>query len=375
MKKWTEQDDIKLLIELNNGKNLIDIARDFKVTYDVLRAHFKNLKVKYGDIIIQKHGESIIDGFDLTAFTGALQSLPPLTKPEIYKMDTRKDTEIAQLSLSDIHVGQLASKELTGGLGEYNWTQCLDRADRLKKGVMKIVELRRKATNINKLVIMLGGDIVEGHGIFKTQQYEVEFDVMEQVLKAITLVSDIIVYFAQNFEHVTVVGVPGNHGVLGGRKETPFHINFDSLIYKLLEKYLVNQKNVKFDFSTTWYQLVDIEGWKELLIHGDDIGGSVMSDTKVQGIWGKYQKMLNSVFQYMLIGHFHQQWSIPYGFGGMYINGGWTGANAFSKVVKNAAVPVQWLTFIHKNWGIVSPSPIYLIQKEARTPDIKTIKM
>lgn len=304
----------------------------------------------------------------------SINALPTSVNPPKIKMSLDRDSETAVLMISDIHVGQLATSEATGGLGTYNWVKTKQHNEVLLKSINKIINLKRQSTNVKKLIVCLLGDIVEGIGIFKTQTSESEFDVMKQILNAIDLLETSILCLAQDFEAVSIIGVPGNHGVPDGKKSNPFMVNFDYLIYKILEKRLSQQKNITCNFSDTWFQVVNIEAWKFLLIHGDDVSGSVMSESKIEKNWAKYQKMVGGHFDYMLMGHFHQYWRIPYGFGACVINGGWSGATAFTKIIKNASTPVQLLFFIHKTWGIVNPYPIYMVKKEDRVPAIKVLE-
>jgi len=73
-------------------------------------------------------------------------------------------------------------------------------------------ELRRIGRDLGHLVILGGGDMVEGCQIFPNQQFEIDTDRRGQIRNTVILILDGLDRLAPLFERVTLLVVPGNHG-------------------------------------------------------------------------------------------------------------------------------------------------------------------
>ena len=72
---------------------------------------------------------------------------------------------------------------------------------------------------------MFGGDHIENTTIFPSQVYEVDSDVMSQFVDASRIMIEITRTLLANFEKVTVICEPGNHGRIGKFGELPKDMN------------------------------------------------------------------------------------------------------------------------------------------------------
>lgn len=129
------------------------------------------------------------------------------------------------ISLNDWQVGKAAG----GG------TQAL--AERLDAAYTAVAararELRKIGRDLGELVVLGGGDIVEGCSIFGNQPFEIDSDRRAQVRNAVTLILEGLDRLAPLFSRVRVMAVGGNHGEnrLGGKRTTR-HDNDDCAVFE-----------------------------------------------------------------------------------------------------------------------------------------------
>ena len=84
--------------------------------------------------------------------------------------------------------------------------------------------------NIGDLVILLGGDLVEGCSIYPNQNWQIDMDMRAQIRTTTGILLHSLDRLATKFETARVVAVPGNHGEnrFNGKRNNR-HDNFDQL--------------------------------------------------------------------------------------------------------------------------------------------------
>ena len=105
-------------------------------------------------------------------------------------------------------------------------------ADMIRK-VIQLTDIQRAHHPVKECVVMLGGDMVEGLGIFPGQQYEVGAHLYEQMFAVVRIIESSIRTLATNFESVKVVCEFGNHGRLGRKGDMPAGDNIDRIAYQI----------------------------------------------------------------------------------------------------------------------------------------------
>jgi hypothetical protein len=97
----------------------------------------------------------------------------------------------------------------------------------------RITELRKSGRQLGSLVIIGGGDIVEGCTIFPNQSFEIDSDRRKQIRDAVTFILAGLDQLAPLFTSVTVLAVGGNHGEnrIGGKRTTR-HDNDDCAVFE-----------------------------------------------------------------------------------------------------------------------------------------------
>nr|DAW17357.1 MAG TPA: DNA polymerase II small subunit [Caudoviricetes sp.] len=145
--------------------------------------------------------------------------------------------------------------------------------------VERVQELRTIGRNLEELVIIGGGDMVEGCVIYPNQSYEIDGNRREQIRGTVALILRGITMLAPYFDKVRVVVVPGNHGehrILGNR--TTIGDNDDLLVFEMAEVACsTNPKlsHVEFEIAEREISVTtEIMGWTYGITHGDVYGKS-----------------------------------------------------------------------------------------------------
>lgn len=291
---------------------------------------------------------------DAMLSTGAI---PPVQAP---KKDTRtKREEVALLHSTD---WQLGKQTLT-----YNTKECERLVKQSIEKTIRITNIQRADHPVKEIVLMLGGDIVENTTIFPSQVYEVDSDIMAQFVAASRILVDIVRTLLANFEKVTVVCEPGNHGRMGKLGELPKDINWDKLTYMFAGQALKDEKRLTWQMSKEDIQRVEIGNYKALLIHGDEIRwGTASTIVRFADRWksGAY-KFFDEVdeitkgfdFRDLYIGHFHQHqsWNMANGEGSVFMSAAVESGNRYARdLLASNGEPSQRLHFVDPEKGRVT---------------------
>lgn len=167
---------------------------------------------------------------------------------------------------------QVAKKE---GGGSAGFVERFD--DAIKAALDRIVELRSIGRRIDELVIIGGGDIVEGCTIYPQQSFHIDGHRRDQIRLAVATILKGIYTLAPLFNSIKVVVVPGNHGenrINGNR--TAIGDNDDLLVFDMAETAInidKNMKHVKFEIAEDEVSVAtQIQGWTYGITHGDVYG-------------------------------------------------------------------------------------------------------
>ena len=316
--------------------------------------------------------ETIID-----ELKGSIPKLPTI-KPNLAVLPRNplKNREDPILLFGDLHIGQDVNPAVVGGLGKYNFETFKERLGRLQDGLLKVLSFEMPNRNMENLKIFMLGDMVEGLNIYSSQPYDTELHLVDQMIKGVKEVSDFILSLSNVFKTVSIFGVPGNHGVPGGKHGgSPFDLNFDRLFYHFVQERLSNNKNINFQIAREWFQVVEVMGWEFLLIHGDQIKG--FGGFPWYG-WDKadsrYMRILNRPFSYLVSAHYHTCVMQATANGERFCNGSFVGANNLTRAIMNSSSPAQLLLGVDEEYGVTFRFPIYLQTKSERLPNIKVCR-
>jgi hypothetical protein len=262
--------------------------------------------------------------------------------------DKRKGKEeVALIHTTD---WQLGKKTVS-----YGMNTCSDRIDEFTRKVLEITDIQRAHHPVRKAVLLVGGDICEGVGIFPQQVYEVEAYLYDQLFEASRILNGMIRSLAEHFESVHVVCEFGNHGRLGRKGEMPYGDNIDRMIYRVTQERTSDVKNVTWQMSEAWYQIFTIGNYRGLLVHGDEIK-SFGGNTPAFGILRKVNQWASGVlepFQDAFLGHFHTPMTLTLANGGrIHVTGSPESSNEYAREFMAATgKPSQRLHFVDPEKG------------------------
>jgi len=143
----------------------------------------------------------------------------------------------------------------------------------------RIEELRLTGRSLQELVIIGGGDMVEGCVIYPNQSYEIDDHRRGQIRNTVAMIIKGIKQLAPMFDTVRVVVAPGNHGehrINGNR--TTIGDNDDLLVFEMAALAFEtdpNYKHVSFEIAEREISVTtEIQGWTYGITHGDVYGKS-----------------------------------------------------------------------------------------------------
>jgi hypothetical protein len=250
----------------------------------------------------------IVEAVYQAARDAALASGP--ASPAPIKDKRKGKPEVALLHTTDWQLGKVTA--------DYNMEMCEKRLDTLVQKTIDLTHIQRADHPVEEIVVMFGGDMVEGITVFPGQAYEVEAHLFTQLFECARLIERIVLTLANHFRKVTVWCEYGNHGRIGRRGDVPYTDNIDRVAYRIAADRLKDNKRVEFHESENWHQIVTIGNYKALLFHGDEIK-SFGGNTPAFGILRKVNAWATGVvapFNDAYHGHFHTPMTLTLANGG-----------------------------------------------------------
>lgn len=239
----------------------------------------------------------------------------------------------------------------------------------MRERVMRFCDKAELITNIHRahhpvdeVVVMLGGDMVEGLFNFPGQAFEIDATLFQQFVTVSRLLVDVMLRAALIYKRVTVIAEWGNHGRIGSKRDNvPRHDNIDRMCYEMARQMLAHEKRIVWQDCPEDIQRVEIGNYRALLIHGDEVGrngfASPMTIVNHCNRWrsGSYPWEFRDVY----IGHYHThaEWPMANGLGSVFQTGSTESDNRYAGVMLAAsATPSQRLHFVDPREGRVTSS-------------------
>jgi hypothetical protein len=272
------------------------------------------------------------------------------------------------------------------GQGGYDTNVFDQRLARYVKATTETMRDYAASHRIEEMMIVLGGDLVEGADIFAGQAWQLAVDPARQTYELATKLGEAaipeLVRFAKEelgVERVGIVSVPGNHGKVGGKRSgaTPSTMSWDWLCVEWMRDKLAGYPIDLYAVEPGGAVMFETAGHVFLAIHGDEVKG--WGGLPFYGLTrydGRAMRLAQVVYDYCLLGHHHQPASIPNGSGGEFIvSGDWVGGNNLSKFLTAASRPQQRILFVAEKYGVTENVPIYFERSRAgAAAEIHTMK-
>ncbi len=272
--------------------------------------------------------------------------------PQLHSDDARE--ERAVVVLGDWQLAKVTR--------DYTTEVCEERVERLADKVEQIVRIQRTDHPVRHLNVLMVGDLIEGEMIFPGQSHLIDASLFRQVcIDGPRILGNFIRRMLTVFETVTVDGVIGNHGAIGGRGRKDYHpeTNGDAMMYEVVRQVLEASGQDRLEFSANyvdlermWYKVRDINGKKWLLFHGDQArGGNGISGLPFPTLTSKVLKWGNGgiaeQFDYVVCGHYHTPTRMTIGSKTLWMSGSTESSNNYASEYFSAqGDPSQWLLFV-----------------------------
>lgn len=297
----------------------------------------------------KRRTDDVVEAVYKAAYEAARASKRPVAvkKPAVDKRKTRP--EVALIHATD---WQLGKKTVSYGVKTLG-----DRMDVFCEKIMRITEIQRRDHPVKEAVLMFGGDMVEGVGIYESQIYEIEAYLFEQLFEASRIMERMVRTLSEQFETVRVVCEFGNHGRIGKYGMMPKGDNVDRMAYRITEDRTRDLRNVTWQSSDNWYQHFAIGNYRVLLVHGDEV--RTYSGTPLFGIIKRVSAWAAGIvpaFEDCYMGHWHNPISATIGNGNrVFITGSPESGNSYAaEHLAAQARPSQRLHFIDPDKGRVT---------------------
>ena len=257
----------------SNQTILIEDSSDLEVpTFndrgDFLRSENRRL-ARLADKYKNVKDEAVVAIYEAAYDAFSTISLPPVKKPVLKSGLGEPETAVAVFA--DWQLGKVTP--------DYNSNVAAQRIELYTEKLLEITEIQRKHHPVNNLHVWMLGDIVEGEEIFPGQAHLIDSGLYRQVgVNGPEIIAKFLRTALENFEHVHVTGVIGNHGAVGGRgrKQHDPETNMDRLLYQIIRLIFKDEPRITFNIpdgkgERHWYAVDTIGNYSSLLIHGDQL--------------------------------------------------------------------------------------------------------
>ena len=259
--------------------------------------------------------------------------------------------EVALLHLTDWQVGKRTRS--------YDMATAADRVRQAVQRTVELADIQRTHHPVRECHVMLGGDMVEGVGIFPGQAFEVEAGGFEQLVATAGMIASAVSFLLLHFDTVTVWEEIGNHGRIGRKGDHPHGDNIDRMAYALARHQVAADKRLQWHpFAGGLGTHVTIGAYTALLAHGDEIK-SFGGNTPAFGILRKANAWATGVvepFVDLYLGHFHHAMALTMANGGrVFVTGSPESDNEYAReFVAATSHPSQRLHFVDPQRGRVT---------------------
>ena len=273
------------------------------------------------------------------------------TKPKVVKRkkNRTKKKMTTEHMISDLHYGKLTDR--------FNYKVARQRMQKLAEVTLEEFDRYSKIYDIEKSIVFLGGDIIEGatiHGVESRMCSEASN--ADQIKNAIiSLYEDYIVPIVSYGHKVKVVAICGNHDRDGKDKtyNNPGKEAFTWTIYHTLAHLCktVGIKNVEFVIPKGVYHVEDVYGSNVLYEHGDHIKGRTKGAYETH--MHKRGNQIGDIINFLRCGHFHER--CEYGRGRIIINPSLPGQDSYSEIHGYDSEAAQTINYYVKTDKRINP--------------------
>lgn len=301
----------------------------------------------------------------------------PISKPMIRSKEGASGKQAIVLHLSDLHVGEVVQREEVAGVNTYDLPIAERRIGRLfnTASILSTTAWPRSDSAPHKVYILLGGDLISGHGLHPEHSETDAGTAFQQVKWAANYISagilrlhlELLEHFKKPVE-IETISVVGNHGrSTFGKPRTKLVTlqSYDTLVADLVEASLREYKKIRHYQPRGFDAYFDCVGWPMLLTHGDRMGsgGGTGFIGPMATIIKGHRKIIDTEYRQrkpiykVWSGHFHTTGLTPFGLA----NGSGIGYGEFARSIRADPEPAQQnFAVFHERYGMLRYHPIVM---------------
>lgn len=254
-----------------------------------------------------------------------------LSRPSKNKLTDTKHNEIACIALSDLHLSEEVSSVATMGMGGYSPIVTARRMNHHLQSAKNIIEIHRRAYNIERIWVPILGDIVGGsiHGLNLTNSIT---DAACVVLAA-RMITMFLLDLASLGIPIDVDTSVGNHGRIAMSNmpsKRQAHNNYDWLVYEMVSDAVKNHPLINMKVSVCQMGIKKLYDHTYVFEHGIDISPKKEDQLEVRlrnmmdnEIFRKANGNQGESFSMAVIGNTHVAKLLPK----MIVSGAYVGNN------------------------------------------------
>jgi hypothetical protein len=285
------------------------------------------------------------------------------TIPEILFNEHEKHQGIGIIQYSDWHVEERVEKKTTHGLNEYNPDIARRRVDKLTENTIKLIRKERQDINLDKLLIVLGGDMINSflHDHDVQQNYMAPIEACEFAKELICRSLATIAEYA-DVQSIDVMCIRGNHPRLTKKmsSSTDYKMNLEALIYNSVKQDEKMKSDIfKWHIPESQFGYIKIGNKTVRAMHGHEINYK-------GGIGGITIPLVKAVMRlndtmkadYTCMHHYHTLDMI--GACNTSINGSLVGYNSYAMAIQaKFDTPKQAFQLLDMERGFTTRIPIF----------------
>jgi len=266
------------------------------------------------------------------------------------------DPETAIALLSDWQAGSFWTNADTAGFGEMSTAIISERVRLLTQKIVQLVNLQRMSRSVNKLVLKVLGDIVDGDTIFDSQGVFIDQPALSQMSTCLCLFEEMLVTLLEHFsDGISIYAVAGNHGRVGRKGEHHPLNNWDHVLYLFIAERFRHDPRVNVFISTAnrmAFNLPEAPEWNHLIFHGDTIKSHYgIPWYGVDRDVSRVSEVYDKPFHYVDLAHFHSAAVIDKPYGQKIVNGCLTGVSPLASTLGVGGIPKQIMYGLHPDEG------------------------
>ncbi len=303
------------------------------------------------------------------ALEAALQIMEYRADYKIPHGKKKKSSRAVAVALaSDWHVAEVVHGWQTNGVNRFNKEVCFERVRRYFQHLAKLIKMHQATTQIDTLVLWLGGDLVNNY--LREEDLEGNrLGPMEELGECKAHFMSGIRYLLKHTNvNLVIPTSTGNHGRITRkvRISSEHEHSLEYFMYASMANELKDEPRVTMMVNKGYHTYVEI--WSNYTIrfhhghacrYGGGVGGLHIPLRKAVARWNQVRQV-----QMDCLGHFHQFLAGGWGGGGDYVvNGSLVGYNAYALRIGASPEPPQQAFFlIDEKVGKTVVCPIILTE-------------